>query len=238
MKERPILFNAEMVRAVLDGRKTQTRRIAKVEACDTRPLGGGRVFITPTGFYVPRTPEDHASYCPYGQPGDRLWVRESWRVGAWNESDGKIAVDYRADNHARREWLDPNPDDDGELFNRLWEQSSEDCSGRVRPDDEGRYQWKASESPCRWRPSIFMPRAFSRITLEITSVRVERVQAINSNDARAEGINRPIDARYPVVEFRALWDSINAGRGYGWEVNPWVWVIEFKTVHQGEHDEH
>jgi hypothetical protein len=190
MKERPILFNDEMVRAILDGRKTQTRRVAKVETCDTRPLGGGHVFITPTGCYSPRTPEHHVSYCPYGQPGDRLWVRETFRV-IDGQTQPRIAIDYRAD-----------PED-------KW------CRiGDFLGDGK------------KWRPSIHMPRWASRILLEITNVRVERVQEISVADAKAEGVCG-LSAR---AEFLMLWDSINAKRGFGWDANPWVWVIEFRRT--------
>ena len=144
-------------------------------------------------------------HCPYGQPGDRLWVRETWRVGAWNEEDGQIAVDYRADNHARKEWLEVTADDEGETFNRLWEQSCHDASAAGRAlNAEDRYKWKAGESPCRWRPSIFMPRWASRITLEVTDVRVGRVQEITEHDAKAEGL------------LVAEGSGLGSGPGYKW----------------------
>ncbi len=227
MKEHPILFSGPMVRAILEGRKTQTRRVVKnpytegIHAADSKNVPNGR-------------------YCPYGQPGDRLWVRETWRVGAWDET-AFIAVDYKADNHARKEWLDV---EDLETWERLWEQSCEDAEkAGFSMDEENNYHWSPGESPCRWRPSIFMPRWASRITLEIISVRVERVQEINAEGAVAEGypLGNPEWAETPNEQqikiarlsrigwYQTLWDSIN-GKSHPWDSNPWVWVVEFRPV--------
>jgi len=169
--------------------------------------------------------------CPYGQPGDRLWVREAWRIGAWNEDEGEIAVDYLSDNLSRREWLQV-PEKDN--FEKYWLQCCDDCDkAGVETDDEGKYHWEPGQSPCRIRPSIFMPRWASRITLEIVNVRVERLQDISEADAQAEGaehyseIDYTRGSTYQAV-YRALWTSIN-GPG-SWDANPWVWVIEFKRV--------
>ncbi len=166
--------------------------------------------------------------CPYGKPGDRLWVREAWRVGAWGEFEGlfgQIAVDYKADNYPRREWLRV---EDQELFERLWIQSSDDAmAAGNKPNKEGNHKWKPGQSPCRWRPSIFMPKWASRITLEIISVRVEKLQDICEEDTQAEGL---ADA-YPIhgqIIFSAYWDHLH-GKGE-WNKNPWVWVIEFKRI--------
>jgi len=187
VKERPILFNTEMVRAVLDGRKTQTRRVITAKKNQTVL----RSFLSGLLHWEKIMP-----YCPYGKVGDRLWVRETWAT-----QKGVAGVIYKADNPER---LIDGP----------------------------------------WSPSIFMPRWASRITLEITDVRVERVQDITPEDAKAEGLTpyaiyggRPHswtveDQTFtdPCKAFSRLWDSINAQRGYGWDANPWVWVIEFKPV--------
>lgn len=238
MKERPIIFSAPMVMAILDGRKTQTRRIVK-----------NAHMMTVDGELVPI-----AALCPYGQPGDRLVVREKWRIGAWDEDRGAVAIDYF--DGPRREWIEvPDPTLDGELFNRLWQQSTDDArAAGLTPDDDGRYRWAPGESPCRWRPSIHMPRWASRITLEITDVRVERLQDISEADAVAEGVRQGdgkwhdlgdgeavfldefgwfAPERYtrhnaPRHAFREAWEIINGPES--WAANPWVWCITFRRV--------
>ena len=170
MKERPIIFRAEMVRAILAGRKTQMRRIVK-------PLHMATVYAEQFPILA---------MCPYGSPGDRLWVREAWRVGAWDEIAGCVAIDYKADGYCRREWLRI---DDEDLFIRLRQQCIDDARAALGPAD--RYTWEPGRSPCRWRPSIHMPRWASRITLEITDVRVERLQDISEADAKAEEVSMP-----------------------------------------------
>ena len=225
MKERPILFSGEMVRAILEGRKTQTRRVAKVH--DAHIPG----MISPNGSNCARSPEEHLSYCPYGQAGDRLWVRESFN------------------------WADRNDLLPGESFKFCPERAAYSAKNVV---------WKAdgaTEHPvwgkAYWKSSIHMPRWASRITLEITGVRVERVQEISEEDAIAEGCsvhpvteqdlnNMLISDEAPHIkelakafgvgeftaknEFFGLWNSINKTRGFGWSANPWVWVIEFKVA--------
>jgi hypothetical protein len=220
MKERPILFSGQMVKAILDGRKTQTRRIVN------RLTGKGpaRGIITEFqkadtagydwGFRNRRMLWNeirHAKLmemCPYGQPGDRLWVRETFIAGHPDLPDGTLDFDtdkvwYRAD---------------GDLH--TWYDSTSDF-GKAVP----------------WKPSIHMPRSASRITLEITEVRVERLQDISETDAIAEGL-RPywkqtedpkwVEPGTCIDAFKELWESINSPGS--WDVNPWVWVIEFRKV--------
>ena len=198
MKERPILFNGEMVRAILGGRKTQTRRVIKPQP----PNGTEKVMFNPTsfepdyGFYF--APHGGKYKCPYGVPGDRLWVRETHAIvprTAYAQSDGVQQVLRPDDNH------------DAAIFKAGWDLSP----------------------PGRWKPSIHMPRWASRILLEITDIRVERVQDIRCKDLTAEGINEPyIRPRHR--KWLELWNSINEKKGFGWDVNPWVWVIEFRRV--------
>jgi hypothetical protein len=170
-KERPILFSGPMVLAILEGRKTMTRRVRKPQP---------KLFDTTARMVIG---------CPYGQPGDRLYVKETFLP--WDASGGVEKYLYRATEH-------------GTAYDGSW------------------------KSP------LFMPRKASRITLEITGVRVERVQEITWEDAKAEGITYdgfPDSAcEFYRQEFKILWDSINAKRGFGWDVNPWVWVIEFKQI--------
>jgi hypothetical protein len=204
-KERPILFSGEMVRAILDGRKSQTRRVAKFDDF-------GAVLA-----------------CRHGEIGDRLWVREKWRIGAWDENRPAFAIDYC--DGPRREWIDvPAPMvDDGELFDRLWQQSTDDAIKVF--GDQDRYEWEPGKSPCRWRPSIHMPRWASRILLEITDVRIQRLQDITEKDAEAEGVKNSLHlhgGRFAVENFAHLWEILHGDDS--WHKNPFVWVISFKRI--------
>lgn len=203
MKERPILFSGAMVRALLANTKTQTRRAVKIDITMGResilaPRRGKRYAPV---YLLPENAAEAFACCPYGQPGDRLWVRESFAEGIHQMTDA---------NH--------------------WAYAADHFGTQQRLGD-------------RWKPSIHMPRAASRITLEITSVRVERLQDISSCDAIAEGIEAcphggewrnyldraPYrDALTPRVSFRSLWDSIN-GPG-SWDSNPWVWALSFRQI--------
>lgn len=191
-RELPILFTGEMVRAILDGRKTQTRRVVKLRP----PYGDG---LMP---------------CPYGAPGDLLWVREAWHPVVahgcvMNTCDcGDVNVFYRAS--------DPNRQSEPRFFNDR--------------DIPGEWCIPRAAKNGGWVPGIFMPRWASRILLRVTDVRVERVQEISEEDARAEGVEGiGPRQRWAIERFRALWDSVNAKRGYGWDVNPWVWVVGFEV---------
>lgn len=214
-----------MVRAILDGRKTQTRRvIAKPPSQDSfgywnRYNGKGITGVYHSEDAVRAALAKH--FCPHGVPGDRLWVRETFAIEGSAEGneppfrDGRPAL-YSSCPDAGEEWqqphyraTDPTPD--------------LDCCN-PRHEDHG------GPCPHPWRPSIFMPRWASRITLEITDVRVQRVQEISEDDARAEGVDYPGTKAGPIAEFAHLWDSINAKRGFGWDTNPWVWAITFKRV--------
>lgn len=249
VKERPILFSGEMVRAILDGRKTQTRRIVK-SPIDFLGAGGryGEEWNNPMYWgwetedgefaRLSRETADKISFpipCPYGEPGHKLWVREGhWRSGYVRRWAGSEPVEP--------EWHTNKPHD----IERVHE-----CIGSFVQygDDE-------PTTGNRWKrcPSIHMPRWASRITLEIVSVRVERLQDISENDAIAEGLyaynftgwgdepglpsfpeptvyraSKDRDwTEYAVGEYRWLWESFN-GPG-SWDANPWVWAIEFRRV--------
>lgn len=194
MKERPILFSSAMIRAILEGRKTQTRRVGRYqmpEATELRVESIGHAtkgtIYQATYRAFPNRGTARWAICefPYGVIGDQLWVRETFTLCESTRSDGHRAPLY-------------------------WATS-------VVADE------------IKWKPAIFMPRWASRITLEITSVRAERVQEISEGDAIEEGITWDQDHDY-VGEYRKLWDSINAKRGFGWDVNPWVWVIDFQRT--------
>lgn len=205
-KERPIIFSAPMVRAILDGRKTQTRRVVKPQPevmYDYPNCPDMLEFLHPvtSGTYSRKS---FAQTCPYGQPGDRLWVRETWLP--FDPDHAITFYAYRA-----------STTDDGEEIRQEYIRCGRDY---------------------RWRPSIHMPRWASRITLEITDVRVERLNEISVEDAIAEGVKCPCDFHYctlchvtPSQLFTKLWSSIHAADGpNGWGANPWVWVIEFKRI--------
>ena len=221
MKEHPILFSTPMVQAILNGTKSQTRRVVKPQPKVVLAMYTDKSLETNCIFRK----GDQRIHCPYGQVGSKLWVRETWRVGAWHEEKG-IAVDYKADNYCRKEWLAV---DNGELFERLWRESTDEASEVY--GFKSRYKWESGQSPCRWRHSIFMPRWASRITLEITDIRVQRLWEITDEDAKAEGIG----ATEPLVfndsykdSYAWLWDKIN--KKHVWILNEWVWVISFKRV--------
>lgn len=206
MKERPILFSAPMVRAILSGAKTQTRRALRVQPLDVLPMKGkakGRGWVA----LLRTKPEPHGTIfrCRHGEPGDRLWVRESWKQTASGRTPmGVLDVFYRATDS-----LDVEE---------------------------------------KWRPSIFMPRWASRLTVELLKVRVERLQSISRKDAIAEGARflplqedvpgawwtcdvstgAALHARDPISAYRLLWESINGAES--WAANPWVWVLEFRRI--------
>lgn len=233
-KERPIIFSAPMVLALLEGRKTQTRRTKGLDAINTRP-GDYRLRGVEDGLWYfannLHSDGDTSAKCPYGQPGDRLWVREThqWRYGMKGLEAGgtvhdPVEVYYRATPNvvslhdhrtkARVQFADADA---------VWRD--------MLIEDDG------------WRPSIFMPRWASRITLEITDVRVERVQDISEEDAIAEGTGPDMvcspeyAARHGfegtehdfIFRYRCVWDSIN-GKTHPWARNPFVWALTFKRV--------
>ena len=200
VREKPILFSGEMVRAILDGRKQQTRRVVKPQPSD---VDGATCFLM--GDDLRSDGRDKIIQCPFGQPGDRLWVREAFALNhsihyAHNNGRGITGMVYRAS------WPDRN-------------------STKAHPFTGDR----------RWRPSIHMPRAVSRLTLEITEVRVQRLDSISEEDARAGGAsfeaggNEELGVGYR-IGFRTLWDTLHKSRGYGWESNPWVFAITFKQI--------
>ena len=227
MKERPILFSAPMVRALLAGTKTQTRRVVKPQP---RRVDGGVPFGD-APQWVHAEPGTAMMHCPHGKRGDRLWVKETWRIGAWDENEGAFAIDY-CDGPDKTWRKTPETPEGEDLFNRLWYQSTDELWAKgIKPDPEGNYHWQPGESPLRWRPSIHMPRWASRITLEITSVLVERLKDISEADAMAEGVYT--DPACPAYDaYAKLWESIN-GPG-SWDANPWVWVLEFCRINSME----
>lgn len=241
-KERPILFSAPMVRAILDGTKTQTRRIMKPQPASVEYWLHGEASNRHEGVPTMRDADGRGwamcgpYRCPYigegqyaGKDGrlanshvddhserhSRLWVRETWMPFETNLCRGSVTIGYRASNEVRPDGVSHEEFGASSLFQRPDAEIEDFAADIKRMEAEGD----------RWRPSIFMPRWASRITLEIVSVRVERLRSICHNDCLAEGLpNGPHRQR----AYWNLWDSIN-GPG-SWAANPWVWVIEFRKL--------
>ncbi len=219
VKERPVLFSAAMVRAILGGRKSQTRRVVKPQPRE--------------GFHAAPYPDSFLARCPYGVPGDKLWVRETCALEHSVEPD-------QPPPHNDGRPIKRRPDDDFTCVHPLWVQPHyratdpppalcyEGGSAGGSEDDFG----------VRWKPSIFMPRWASRITLEVTDVRVDRLQDIRAADCISEGIW--FDVRYgghcvgdgahfhvsdPRESYFSLWETINGPGSV--DANPWVWCVGF-----------
>ena len=226
MKERPIIINTSLIPATLQGRKTQTRRVIKPQpTCHcAKPDWRGQIiswrgykykgrqgwfcYICGNGLKPIDEWSAHGILCPYGQVGDRLWVKETWML-----------TTSAKDNEIIKDWFVVYKDG---------------IKVVTEPDQSWLFR---DRDNCfdKWRSSRFMPRWASRITLEITGIRVERLKDIWIKDAIAEGCSLDFDMKHfgnfqdPISKFQTLWDSLNAMRGYGWETNPFVWVLEFEV---------
>lgn len=215
VKERPILFSGPMVRALLDGRKTQTRRVVK-------PRWGASIFAreddgSPVWSDSYIMDQGNAEWRmrdnPYGVPGDRLWVKETHAI---------VPRTAYAMSEGVQQTLRPDDNHDAAVYFADWERSK----------------------PGRWRPSIHMPRWASRLLLEITDVRAERLMDCSDADAQAEGLQwvtpgmwsvdrtLPIISNEPRTAYFELWDHIN-GAGAA-EANPWVWAVSFRVLSEKE----
>lgn len=219
MKERPIIFSGPMIQAILEGRKTQTRRVIRPHK---HCYPGNHWWVGPhpnTGWWAVDSPEgppqrmikDTVSLkregfkCPYGQPGDRLWVRETWNA-----------------------WLTGVDECDPYLWSWLKGQDRS-CY------DHSEIAYRATDEPLDpdqgnlplWAPSIHMPRWASRIDLEVVNIRVERINEISEHDVLSEGVGETLD---PIGTFAVTWDGINKKRGFAWLSNCWVWVVTFQRM--------
>ncbi|MHB8109690.1 MAG: hypothetical protein ACYDHW_06630 [Syntrophorhabdaceae bacterium] len=219
MSNKPILFSGPMVRAILEGRKTMTRRVVKPQPPGWIDDFGFNCFtpkgsISGRGYYEGELAEKFIKM-PY-HPRDILWVRETWALAHFS-TDEYDHID------AIEEYEGPIPK---EKPDKYWSVAYNANFDDIRHDQDDRLIKK-------WRPSIFMPRWASRVTLEVTGVRAERLQEITEEDARREGAEwlsgTPINGTNYVRSFSDLWDSIN-GKEYPWSSNPWVWVIEFRRI--------
>lgn len=248
-RERSIILRTPEVRDILEGRKTQLRRIVKEQPAShehiawfTNIIGG------PPGFAVARPMSSNARRlsCPYGQPGDRLWVREAF----WARHDvehgeyGTVydhgpCLDLGSEHHPGIQYVATpenaaRPDEPGEW----WEAPPSDWDGESDYKGRGAMDWLPWEHYSK-HPATHMPRWASRLTLEVVSVRAERLHDISEGDARAEGVEPKRGAGAAVIQagpvhlshvvgFRELWCSINGPES--WDANPWVWVVEFRRV--------
>jgi hypothetical protein len=206
MRERPIIFSAGMISALLNGEKTQTRRVIRFpkrvvaqdftvrDVCED---GGGNwvawevAHPDNANFTKKAYPNGEGFRCPYGKRGDRLWVKETW-----------VQVDY-------------------------------DLMDVYRADCDAAAEDAVYKLGFKWTPAIFMPRRASRITLEIADVRAQRLQDIATEDAVAEGCPgcRPdLPNSHAVAWYSAIWNGLNAKRGLGWDTNPWVWALTFRRI--------
>lgn len=234
LKERPILFSGEMVNAILAGRKTQTRRVLKYQPIDVLPMEAPNRWVT-----LDTLDPNHGKVvkCRYGIPGDHLWIREKWKIQSLMDGE-PMTFRYAADDAICEENSYADCIQYESWYENIVEQSTNELVKLKWPDQDGDGIYRWDNSPLKWRPSIHMPRWASRITLEIVDIRAERVQEISEADAEAEGIHllglpeteRHNHPRKHIVAFRAIWDSINAKKGFGWDTNPWVWVIEFGLI--------
>ena len=208
MKERPILFSTPMVQAILEGRKTQTRRILKPQ------IEKREIFWNWNGRTASNSLEHLCNvaipmYCPYGQPGDRLWVREKF-AKTMGDFEPEICFSFFADD-----------------FHWSWKPGKS-------PKGKTSCQWRDPElsEGVKWKPARYMPIEAARIWLEIEEVKVERLQDILEEDAKAEGVTPDIATDHPkgvyYAAFSDLWTKIN-GNGT-WISNPWVWVVKFKVL--------
>ncbi len=240
MKEHPILFNGDMVRAILEGRKTQTRR--PIVPQPTQIDGDWYLKLNRKVIGMPNQraiiPEALSilDACPFSQPGDRLWVRETFATSIYWDDKPLNLAETPGNGYGWPVW---------------YRDGSINLRGAKALDGGPGFTTKG-----KWRPSIHMPSWASRITLEVTGVRVERVQDISEQDAKAEGMERLVygvdhDAEtgykpVPYVrsiddegderlascknDFHFTWDGIYSKRGLGWDANPWVWVVDFRIV--------
>ncbi|ODQ06478.1 MULTISPECIES: hypothetical protein [unclassified Shigella] len=222
MKERGIIFNAEMVRAILDGRKTQTRRIVK----NVMPDNGiwlKKPTKTRSGTTTHVLDAPKHNLCPLGKIGDRVWVRETWSVVSHEFDDDGLMIDYVPDRPTK--------------VVREMPYGHGYYTGHVIYSADGDFTWGDDDGcidgrSC-WKPSIHMPRWASRITLEIIDVRVERLKDAGDTEFKSEGY--PLERELtggsmdPFCWFRNLWDSVSP-TNFKYEDNPWVWVIEFKRI--------
>lgn len=203
IKNKPIIFSTEMIRAILNGNKKQTRRVIKPQ-----PIWDDGIWYWKNHYFSPEAfnignDKFIKEKCPY-QIGQTLWVRETW---------SKIYIDWPPEENTEYEY--EYKADIGNKYPGEWPE-----------------EYKDNEACGRWKPSIFMPREAARLFLNITNIKAEKIQDITEEDAKAEGVQPDKETGSYVDSFMCLWDRLNKKRGFGWDVNPWVWVIEFERINK------
>lgn len=233
MKERPILFSTQMVKTILDGRKTVTRRVIKPQPVKNNGFWElyGAGWSKDSGA-VPCVPGHSLSEKnPYGRPGHLLYVRETWKPVGWSQDGSDWRISYKAGGPSV---ITPHMFDDGDNQKEqaFWIKLSDKLDDNGCPFDEDTFIYQNVGDYLPWKPSIHMPKNASRIWLRVKEVRVERLQDISFDDILDEGIGVPQKTPSYVLLNRwvELWDSINDKRGYSWDSNPWVWVVSFDVV--------
>lgn len=241
MKETPIIYKPRSVRTTLDGIKTQTRRIM-----NPQPLGSFVGYTDDLGypasrgnFYAgfQREGAISAGYekCPYGAPGDLLWVKEPWRPREWGQDGDDWVIEYKDGQTQHIGHLyEQHNDVHGEKTQEFWNKICDELNGKgVYTEKDSVMYPEGVHKYLSWRSPLFMPKRAARLWLHITDMRVERVQDISRWDINAEGCPHRIESDSGLPEnqlawFMETWSEIN-GKG-SWDANPWVWVIEFEVI--------
>jgi hypothetical protein len=252
IKEIPILFSTPMVKAILEGRKTQTRRLLKCkripveDIASVHPDGAGAGWIAWIGRAVSAEetrvvyPGDHGFKCPYGKAGDLLWVRESWQLKGWDFEEGTMTVKFKTGE--THKCLAHDPDEDSSWLMDKVDQLEN--RGYIKPDPSNEEMFVFTDKAQPFHPSIHMPKEAARIWLRVENVRIERLQDITGDDVLAEGVGEKhrsgaksmttagIDYRRwqadQKLKFQKLWVKINGADT--WQANPWVWVVQFSVL--------
>ena len=246
-------MQADMVCATLDDSKTQTRRLQGLDQVNQSPDDWDLVGITiePKKKDLASTArfrhkhesrEEIVIACPYGKPKDLLWIRETWRPRSWGEDFDWMMIEYRATQDLLQsgqpgmtKQIDPGDAWDGFTIEYAWTALIEECekAGCLLESGVFRLEGANGKFPIKWRPSIFMFRVMSRLSIEIADIHIERMQSISKEDAISEGVP-PFDwndgkSLRPIQAYKRLWDSINK-KTHPWDSNPFVWVLKFKRV--------
>jgi hypothetical protein len=238
MKEIPMLFSTPMVQAILEGRKTQTRRLIKepvsIDKMGNLIMGGlnyGQDFNGPAYWNLIKCKSSW-------QPGDLLWVRESWQLKGWDFEEGTMTVQFATGEKLNCKAYDPT-DDSEWLMNQV---DKLETKGYIKPDPRNNDLFVFTDKAQPFHPSIHMPKEAARIWLQVTDVRVERLHDISDADAIAEGVEMIKGGAFPykhygssnagcsnaIASFESLWREINGDES--WDTNPWVWAINFKVL--------